>query len=159
RVDVNNNPQKPVSSRLPMTLNLILNAKNPNSSLTCAEVAQRWRNLNVENLTISKAVDKIFAEDGPLSPELRDRSLLKSLEMNLQIARKAAAVRPDFGGHAVYLLKVFKWNPDQQVFAENTVHNQVDRNKFSAFYTWLFDSNHKERLNELDQGIIQIPET
>ena len=157
-VAVGGDESKTVMSRLPMTINLILHAKAPGSKITCQEIARRWQAFNVEGMSISAAVDKIMAADGPLAPELRDRSLLKQLEINMQLSRMAAANRPDFGGNAVYLLKVFKWNSTAQTFEESPMDNQIDRTKAQAFYQWLFDPQFKhQRLSELDRGVIQIP--
>lgn len=157
-VQINGDKNKTVTSRLPMTINLILHAKSPQSPLSCQEVARRWQSLKVEGLTISQAADLIMGPNGPLAPELRDRSLIKQLEINLQLARKPAAVRPDFGGNAVYLLKVFKLNSAHQ-FQEVLLDNQVDRTKSKAFFAWLFEPQAKrDRLRALDQGTIEIPD-
>ncbi len=151
---------KRVSSRLPMTVNLILNARPANSSLSCADIARRWKNININGLSVTQAVDSLFSDEGPLSPELRDRSLIKQLEINLQLSRKAAAVSPDFGGHAVYLLKVYGWNAQQQTFSPILLDNQVDRQKSEAFFTWLLaPANLQQNLTQLDQGTLRIPET
>lgn len=159
RVEINGDKDKTVTSRLPMTINLILNAKSPDSPITCEEIARRWSGLKVEGLTITQAADLIMSANGILAPELRDRKLIKQLEINLQLSRKAAAVRRDFGGHAVYLLKIFKLDPSSQTFKEAPADNQVDRKNAQAFYAWLFDPKFKaQRLHALDQGTIVIPE-
>jgi len=50
-VQINGDKSKTVMSRLPMTINLVLNAKAPGSPLTCQEIARRWKSLNVEGKT------------------------------------------------------------------------------------------------------------
>jgi hypothetical protein len=155
----NEKEKKIVSSRLPMTINLVLHAKSKDSAMTCSEIAKRWNSFDVKGLKISEAVDKILASSGPLAPELRDRSLIKKLEINLQLSRKAAAVSPDFGGHAVYLLKVFDWDSAQQIFKPTLLENQIDRNKSEKFLAWLLDpQNAQKNIIELDRGTLQIPE-
>lgn len=159
RVQINGDANKTVSSRLPMTINLVLNAKSPSSPLTCQEIARRWKALNIEGLAVAQAADLIMGPEGVLSPELRDRGLLKQVEINLQLSRKAAAVRRDFGGHAVYLLKVLKLDSSTGLFNEAPLDNQVDRAKAKDFFRWLFEPGAKvERLKALDQGTIDIPE-
>jgi hypothetical protein len=158
QVEINGDKNKTVVSRLPLTINLILNSKAPNSTLTCQEIAQRWKSLDVTGKTVTQAVDLIMGDSGPLAPELRDRSLIKQLEINLQLSRKAAAVKPDFGGQAIYLMKVYKWNANTQAFGEVPMDNQIDRSQARGFFAWLFDASAKaERLHELDRGTIQIP--
>lgn len=147
---------KSVASRLPFTLNLILNAKSPESDLTCRDISKRWEALKLENLAVSEAANLIFSDTGVLSKDLRDRSLIKKVEINLQLARKAAAVRPDFGGHAVYLLKVFDWDHKHETLVESVLKNQVSRSKAEAFYKWLFEKLN--RVKELDKGTLQIPD-
>ncbi len=150
---------KSVASRLPFTINVVLNTKSPGSAITCQEIARRWSEFNIAGMTVTNAVNKIFADDGVLSPELRDKSLLKKIEINLQLARTAAGVRPDFGGHAVYLLKVFKFSAESGDLVETVLQNQVSREKAEGFYSWLFDESHlRERLSDLDKGTILIPE-
>lgn len=158
-VQINGDKSKTVMSRLPMTINLVMNAKAPNSTLTCQELARRWKNLNIEGLSVTDAANTIMAANGVLAPELRDRSLIKQLEINLQLAREPAAVRPDFGGNATYLLKVYKFDARKGSFQEAALDNQVDKAKAKEFYNWLFDpASHGERIKALDQGTIIIPE-
>ncbi len=157
-VAVNGDKNKIVKSRLPITINLVLNAKLPGSQITCQEIARRWKSFNVEGMFVSNAVDAIMGAQGPLAPQLRDRNLIKQLEVNMQLSRKAAGNRKDFGGNAVYLLKVFKYNHSAETFSESPLDNQVDRTKSKAFFDWLFDPKLKEEhLSELDRGVIQIP--
>ncbi|MES2857510.1 MAG: hypothetical protein V4692_16685 [Bdellovibrionota bacterium] len=141
-----------VASRLPMTLNLVLNAKPEGSTLTCADIAKRWT-------TLSETMDSSQVESLILGNMLGS---IKQLEMNLQIVRWPAAVRPDFGGHAEYLLKVFKFDPSAKVFSETVLENQIDRAKLLAdpalvtkFKAWL---KQPAILKELDKGTALIPE-
>lgn len=158
-VEINGDKAKTVISRLPMTINLILNAKAPESKITCQEIAKRWQTLNIEGLTVSAAADAIMGPGGPLAPELRHRDLLKQLELNLQLSRKAAGNEPDFGGRAVYLLKLFRWNAQQKIFQDSPLDNQIERSKAAEFYAWLFQPEFKsERLGQLDRGTLRIPD-
>ncbi len=160
-VFVNNDPNKATHSRLPMTINVVLNAKSPTSPLTCQEIAQRWNNLVGvldQNTPIRQIAEGILAADGALAPELRDPALVKQIEINMQLSRTAAGSRRDWGGNATYLLKVYRWNETKTSLMVSHLDNQVDPKKASEFYAWLFDREHKtERLKQLDQGTIDIP--
>ncbi len=109
----------PVSSRLPMTINMVFRAGTSESDAHCADLAQAWLGVNAN----SAAQDLVG--HGPLSPRFFSRDHLSDLEVNLQIVRVAASGRPDFGGNAEYLLKVFHWSGSQ--FLESALENQIDR--------------------------------
>ena len=46
-------------------------------------------------------------------------SQIMRLELNMQVLRLSASTRRDFGGHAEYLLKIFKWDPATSSFHES----------------------------------------
>lgn len=148
-----------VSSRLPMTINLVFKAKAADSVATCQQLAQAW--LSIQNQTDKSAVvQQIISESGPLGPRFFSRHNLEQLELNLQMVRWPAVVQPDFGGRAEYLLKVFKRDGAQ--FKETLLENQIDRKKLEANPTllqqlkqWIFDPNH---LKSLDEGTLIIPD-
>ena len=139
-----------VSSRLPITVNLVFDT---GSRATCQSLAKVWLQTNAE----TSAQDLIAT--GPLSANLFDRQKLKDLELNLQISRIAASGRPDFGGHAEYLLKVYHWNG--HAFDESTLENQIDRDRLKAdptlmteFANWL---TQPENVKAIDAGTVIMP--
>lgn len=95
----------PFSSRLPATLNVVFLMGDDGAG--CARAAARLR--------------------GALSPD--SLGPLKSVEVNLQTSRWPSTVRPDLGGHADYVLRVFRRKGPRLVPAplENTP--DVDRLK------------------------------
>ncbi len=142
----------PVTSRLPMTINLIMNARAGEKS--CADLATAWLKVSTETAT-----DESLVNGGPLDEKFLDRSSLKDLEINLQMARVAASGRPDFGGQAFYLLRAFKRGADGKLVA-NTLENEVDRDKLladpallSELKTWV-----RGNLRAIDKGTFLIPE-
>lgn len=142
-----------VSSRLPMTINLIFKNKKQNE---CSDLAQAWKDIDVD--ASAEDIAKRLIEEGPLSTTFFDRSAIDRLETNLQIVRWPAAVRGDFGGHAEYLLKVYKW--DNGVLAEDFMENQIDRKKLNANPALLLELKKWLRSNveSIDKGTMIIPE-
>lgn len=150
-----------VFSRLPMTINLVLNARPDGGAPACAEIASRWLRVGDLQLSSKQMALALVGNDGPLAPELRARGNLDRLELNLQIVRWPASVRPDFGGHAEYLLKVYDWSPVQQRFEEATLENQIDRERLlsdpalrARFERWLLSP---ETVRHVDRGTLVVP--
>jgi len=137
--------------RLPMTLNLVLKAKAEGSTITCAEIANRW-------LTASPGGGTLSAKDGPLG--LIDYQNIDRIETNLQIAHAPKSSVRDF--RTDYLLKVFRYDGQAGVFAEAPMENQIDRARLLAddnlkreFRAWLLEPAN---LAAFDRGTALIPE-
>lgn len=139
-----------VASRLPMTINLLL---HQGSSSQCQAIAQRWQSITTD----STAQDLLTT--GPLSPQVFNRSWLKDLEINMQISRMAASERPDFGGHAEYLLKAYEWTGKS--FVETTLENQIDRNKLQADPSLMAELTEwisvPQNIKAIDDGTMILP--
>ena len=146
------------SSRLPMTLNLVLKAKGDRrpdrdgATITCSGIANRW--------LASGALlnEKPQAKDGPL--ELLGHENIDRIETNLQIAHAPKSTVRDF--RTDYLVKVFRYDRQARVFGELPMENQIDRARILAddglkreFRTWLLDPVN---LAEFDRGTVLIPE-
>ncbi|MBR0714520.1 hypothetical protein [Bradyrhizobium liaoningense] len=141
------------ATRLPMTLNLVLKARDPRQEgrelkdITCAEIARRW----LANDKWQKLVDALpFPDD----------ALLDRIETNTQIAVAPKSALHDF--RTDYLLKVFRYNSDTKLFEEAPLENQIDRDRMLAdeslrrdFKAWLLVSEH---LRDFDRGMVLIPE-
>jgi hypothetical protein len=139
-----------VPPRLPMTLNLVLKAKGEGSTITCADIANRW-------LTASPG-GTLSERDGPL--DLIDYQNIDRIETNLQIAHAPKSAVRDF--RTDYLLKVFRYDAQARVFAEAPMENQIDRARLLAddglkreFRAWLLDPVN---LAAFDRGTALIPE-
>jgi hypothetical protein len=151
------------SPRLPMTLNVVLRAREdsaPDASgtaITCAEIARRWLAAAASPLTGAALAAKLTSTDGPLhliGPENIDR-----IETNLQIAHAPKSAVRDF--RTDYLLKVFHFDAQSGRFEEAPMENQIDRDRILAdrnlkrdFKAWLLDPQH---IGELDRGTVLIP--
>jgi hypothetical protein len=158
-LDVGEPAEAPTTApRLPMTLNIVLNAKADGAAISCAEIARRW--LAIAELPQDGAdlAIKLMSEGGPLElikPENIDR-----IETNLQIGHAPKSELRDF--RTDYLLKVFHYNAQSRLYEEKTLENQFDRDRILTdetfgreFKTWLLDPKH---LSELDRGTVVIPE-
>jgi len=152
------------SPRLPMTLNVVLNAKGDGEidgagkAITCAGIARRW--LAAADLPFRGAelAQKLTAEDGPL--DLIRPENIGRIETNLQIAHAPKSDIRDF--RTDYLLKVFDYNAQSRRFEQAPLENQIDRERILAdanlkreFKSWLLDPRH---FSELDRGTILIPD-
>ena len=148
-----------ISSRLPMTLNAVFNAKDKSSPVPCAEIARRW--LATADLPQSGTdlAIRLMAPGGPL--ELIRPDNLFRIEINLQIAHAPKSATRDF--RTDYLLKVFDYDGKTRAFAEVKLEDQIDRARLlsdptlaSTFRAWLLAPDH---LAALDRGTLILPDT
>ncbi|MER8555809.1 hypothetical protein NKH37_27165 [Mesorhizobium sp. M1217] len=168
---VEEKPGQRISSRLPLTLSLVFNAI-PTSAQTraskdrprsangsCADVAKRWLGAGQKNLEPDQLAAWLRSEEGPLSSAMLNSSQIMRLELNMQVVRLSASSRRDFGGHAEYLLKIFKWDPAKAIFQEAKMENQIDRKLVLAdrqtFERWLLTDRN---IYDLDRGRLVIDE-
>lgn len=140
--------------RLPMTLNLVLNARDIDDAVSCSDIARRW--LLLKDRTSAR---ELLSEKGALSG-LAPKNVNR-IELNIQMARAADAV-DDFEARAEYLMKVFRLNSQSRRFEESTLENQIDWARLSAspklasdFRVWLFATDN---FNALDRGTILVPD-
>ena len=152
------------SPRLPMTLNVVLNAKGDSAidgggkAITCAGIARRWLAAGDLPFTGAELAQKLTAKDGPLA--LIKPENIGRIETNLQIAHAPKSDIRDF--RTDYLLKVFDYNAQSRTFEQAPLENQIDRERILAdaklkreFTAWLLDPRH---FSELDRGTILIPD-
>lgn len=152
-----------LKSRLPLTLSLVFDAW-PGKRFSCASIAKRWLDSGNQTLPPVEMAKWLRSQDGPLSPSLLDPRQILRIELNMQFIRLAAATKRDFGGHAEYLLKTFKWDKQKQIFQDALLENQVDRAgllrpenaaKLERLRQWLL---RPEVIYDLDRGRLVIPE-
>ena len=129
------------ASRLPMTVNVVFPQADDGKS--CQTVAQKW--LDAKSGT-ADALSK-----GPLA------SLPKvgSIEVNLQSARWPSNERPEFGGHAEYILRVFKAEGETvaPIALENTPRSNLDATEVEELKKWVADN-----VAAIDDGSAVVPE-
>jgi len=131
-----------VTPRLPMTLNVVLKAKDDGNAITCAEIARRW----------------LAADSSAL--DLVDPKNIDRIETNLQIAHAPKSALRDF--RTDYLMKVFKYDSASAAFVESPLEDQIDRELLlkddriaREFKAWLLAPEH---FAELDRGTVLIPD-
>ena len=150
----------PVTSRLPMTLNVVdFVPRHPDGS--CAAVARSWLRAE-QKLEGAEFARWLVSEEGPLAPSRLSSFKRKSLELNFQSVRWPSTVRPSLGGHAEYVLRAFR-PIDRAPFLESMpLENTIDSTllarrpalveKLSRFL------GAPEALAQLDRGTLRIPD-
>jgi hypothetical protein len=150
------------SPRLPMTLNIVLKAKGDRAvsaieAASCSEIARRWLAAGESAATGAALAEALVAKDGPL--DLVGYQDIDRIETNLQIAHAPKSAARDF--RTDYLLEVFHYNAQAQLFEQAPLENQIDRERILAdaklgrdFKAWLLDPKH---FSELDRGTVLIP--
>ena len=151
-----------VSSRPPMTLNLVLKARGgaaagKRATFTCAEIARRWLAAGEWPQAGAALAQRLMSESGPL--EGIGAENIERLETDLQIAHASKAPGREF--RTDYLLKVFDYDVRSRTFNEATLENQFDAERIladanlgRAFKAWLLEPEH---FAEFDRGTVLIP--
>ena len=150
-------PTGRIDSRLPMSINLVrFQGRDP--SATCRETASAW----IPDQPPSNDADWLTSEHGPLAAARIAAAPLKSVEVNLQSVRWPSTVRPNLGGHAEYILRVFhpRASPPYLVPAklENTIDPDLLRNNGSLSKELVHWLKLPATLEALDAGTLLVPE-
>jgi hypothetical protein len=127
-------------SRLPMTMNVVFPQLDDGEH--CSRVAQRWLSAK------SGTADALL--EGPLAGLPR----IGQIEINFQAVRWPSNERPEMGGHAEYILRVFKVT-DAGVEAtplENTPRMDLAPAERDELRGWI-----RDHLGEIDEGTAIIP--
>lgn len=152
---------KGIQSRLPMTFMVkykVPGESYPNANWNlCKRLVKNWTypdiSQNPDNL-----VNWMFSNQGPLSPEYFSAENLQSVELNMQAFRIPSSMRPEFGGHGNYLMRVF--NPDDQAMVPSKLENTPDVDKILANPSLLSElkTMMKDRhvVNRIDAGILKL---
>lgn len=174
RTDMPATGDQAASPRLPMTLNLVLRARNVvathdaatdgkatnnrGAALDCAWIARQWLAAGDWPLAGVELAEKLTSDAGPL--DLIGPENIVRIETNLQIAHAPKSPVRDF--RTDYLLKVFDYNAPTKTFEQAPLENQIDRERLLAdrglahdFKAWLLEPTH---FSELDRGTILIPQ-
>lgn len=144
--------------RLPMTLNLVLHAKAPGDSATCADLATRWLAASAFTDTGAALAGRLTSGDGPLMQV--SAAHIDRIEINLQIGHRPKSEAQDF--RTDYLQKVFHFDAASKQFQDAPMENQIDRDRLladpalgRAFRDWLLAPDN---FRALDRGTLLIPE-
>jgi hypothetical protein len=148
-----------VTSRLPITMNVVLDAKAANDPTPCSKLAKLWQDSAIQTTTGKLYADYLRSAKGPLG-NLRS-NLVDRLEVNFQMLRLPVSDKPALGGDAEYLLKVFRRDSVGKPFFVTTLENQIDRQallahpkKLAAFKIWML---RPQTLVAIDQGVLDVP--
>ena len=139
---------KVLSSRMPFNFNAVYDAA-PDADGGCQGVAGRWTPQIDEN------VDAGWLAGGPLDPS---DLTFRQLELNAQVVRFPSGQEPEFGGQAVYLMRIFGIDGDTATALP--MENTPDTARLSE------DAAARQRLADyvaanaaaIDGGVYQVPQ-
>lgn len=121
--------EKHYKSRLPVTMNIVFPAIPWSGELTCAQVAQRWLNYVrsvKENAPAATQLTNARLIVSSLRPEDVDR-----IELNMQGSRvPGSSDTTGFGTLGTYIIRVFRWIPNERLWKPSYLMNQIDRARF-----------------------------
>jgi len=145
-------PREGATSRMPMTVAVVIPQEKRAGEPTCAGVAARWQALDGKG----GAALASAAAGGPLA----NLPKAASFETNLQAVRWPSSVRPDMGGEAEYMLNV--WKPGENgsftaVPLENTPDFEAIKKtpaKKAELVKWI-----KDNVFAIDRGTAKLPES
>lgn len=169
-------------SRLPVTMNVVFPANAAGKiagQSNCATTAKTWLDQMATVPQFGGSVSSSFSAltnpTAGIVPLLNGRDIDR-IELNMQVSRKpTSGDTSDFGSSAKYVIRVFRWNSDQQKFLPSFLANQIDRERLlglpnagnscekwsgtridrKSFLSWL---GRAPTLFNIDAGRLDIPE-
>lgn len=148
-----------VSSRLPMTVNVVYALEGPNCG--------RWLHQPTGEAFTRAAVSRPSEADRRqlqpmLNAALAGEIRLRSVEVNLQLVRWPSTVRPSLGGHAEYLLRVFRPDDGGKLLVAAPMENTPDVARLSRdaalleeLSSWL---KEPEQAAAVAEGTVKVPD-
>jgi hypothetical protein len=143
------------ASRMPFNLNVVFRVERGGDA-TCGDAARAW--IPAADLTVpDKQAEWLLA--GPLA---RKRLTVLQIEINAQVVRFPSGMETEFGGQAIYLLRIFAAEPAETGLRlrEKPLENTPDvarlkqdddlRTKLLAYIA--------DNLAAIDQGAFQLPD-
>ncbi len=141
---------QPVTSRLPMTVNVVFRQRG--DGVGCRVRAQSWRRTDAVALR---------EDGGPLGAAQLDLAQLDTVEIDVQTERWPSTIRPDLGGHAGYVLRVFVRDEGRGKMVPEPLENTPDVERLrrdpaarAALLAWLSDAS---TLAAIDNGVVVTP--
>jgi hypothetical protein len=139
---------KLLSSRMPFNFNAVFDVP-PDADGSCAARANAWQAAD------DQVIGAAWLTGGPL-----DRTSLRfrQLELNAQMVRFPSGQEPQFGGQAIYLMRIFGITGDS--ISELPLENTPDVARLSADAALKAELATYIRDNEraIDQGVYMIPD-
>jgi hypothetical protein len=146
-------------SRLPMTVNAVFWVKNIDGTWnSCKRFVKAWKYPKVKDA--EELTNWMLSNEGPISNSIFDRSLLKSIEVNLQASRTPSTIRSDMGGQAEYLLRAFRKKDSKLVPGplEGTPNVALLQKNPELKKELLNFIRHPHNAGRLDAGILLLPD-
>jgi hypothetical protein len=141
-------PDGPQSSRLPLTVNAVF---VPSQRTECHAVARSWVGLTDGPSLAQQLID------GPLD---FSSLVLDRLEINAQVVRFPSGLETEFGGQAIYLLKVYAPSPGGLGLVTQPLENTPDVARIQSspalrgdLVTWV-----AEHIADIDRGTYRLPD-
>jgi len=148
----------PVSSPLPFTMAVVLSAGSGASRWAdCARLARDWKQTSRSG-SIGELTN--YLESATFAEQLKAMPVDR-IEVNLQVFRIPAAAKPDFGGHAEYVLRTFRRLSPRGPFVPSRLENQVSTERLlrfaglrAAFRRFVLSDR---AIADLDRGTLDVP--
>jgi len=147
--------ERTYASRMPFNLNIVF-AVGRSADVSCRDVAQAW--VPAADLAgVAAQTDWLVA--GPLQ---RSRLMLKQIEVNAQVVRFPSGMETEFGGQAVYLMRIFdaqRAGPGMRL-AVKPLENTPDVAKLkhdTALRARLVDYV-RGNVEAIDRGVFKLPD-
>jgi hypothetical protein len=139
---------KALSSRMPFNFNAVFDV-TPDADGGCTGVAGRW------SPQIDENVDAGWLAGGPL---LLEGLKFRQLELNAQAVRFPSGQEPEFGGQAVYLMRIF--GIDGDTIRELPLENTPDaaRLKQDARLKAELADYVRKNVGAIDTGVYMLPD-
>jgi hypothetical protein len=149
---------EPVESRstMPMFLNVVYEYAT-DAQGGCSEIAKLWNDPSVTKPASAQSlVDALKA--GPLAKE---RLRLKQIELNMQAVRYPSELKYDFGGQAIYLMRIFQEKDGVMtpIALENTINYAELKKSESLRRSLLAQISNPENLKKIDEGTFVLENT
>lgn len=143
-----NGKGKVLSSRMPFNVNAVYDVL-PDADGGCTGVARRWVP------QIDDTVDAGWLAGGTLDPSELE---FRQLELNAQVVRFPSGQEPEFGGQAVYLMRIFGLDGDAAI--ELPLENTPDPERLAGDAALAAELADYVRQNVagIDAGVYDVPE-
>jgi hypothetical protein len=124
---------------------------------TCTEIARLW---NSDDVTKPASATSL-AEALRIGPLAKSRMKLKQIELNMQAMRYPSELKYDFGGQAIYLMRIFqdKLGTMTPIPLENTLDVAVLQNKKNATLKQALIDQISAGLDKIDNGTFVLNNT
>lgn len=139
---------KVLSSRMPFNLSAVFDVL-PDADGGCTGVARRW------TPQLDDTVDAGWLAGGTLDPSELE---FRQLELNAQVVRFPSGQEPEFGGQAVYLMRIF--GLDGEDVTELPLENTPDAARLAGDASLAAElaAYVRENVAGIDAGVYDVPE-